>query len=55
MTIAVLDTGVDIDHQSLENNIWVNTGEIQTTITQDDNDGEWIYDEWADAVMAKSN
>ncbi len=28
-TIAIIDNGIDIDHDSLENNIWVNQKEVQ--------------------------
>lgn len=37
--IAVLDTGIDIDHNDLENNIWVNKDEIPNNNKDDDNNG----------------
>lgn len=37
--IAVLDTGIDIDHNDLENNIWVNRAEIADNKKDDDDNG----------------
>ncbi|NTU98941.1 S8 family serine peptidase [Candidatus Falkowbacteria bacterium] len=39
ITIAVIDSGVDINHQDLKNNIWVNTDEIPNNGKDDDNNG----------------
>ncbi len=37
--VAVLDTGVDIDHPDLAGNIWVNPGEVANNGIDDDNNG----------------
>jgi len=37
--VAVLDTGVDIDHPDLEDNIWVNIDEIPDNDIDDDDNG----------------
>lgn len=37
--IAVLDTGIDLDHPDLEDNIWINTDEIADNGIDDDNNG----------------
>jgi len=37
--IAVLDTGVDINHPDLKNNIWINKKEIPNDKIDNDNDG----------------
>ena len=37
--IAVLDTGVDIDHPDLYKNIWINEDEIKDNGIDDDNNG----------------
>jgi len=37
--VAVLDDGVDIDHNDLAPNIWTNTGEIAGNAIDDDNNG----------------
>jgi len=37
--VAVIDTGVDLDHPDLEDNIWVNPGEIPGNGVDDDNNG----------------
>ena len=39
VVVAVLDTGVDIDHPDLEDNIWVNPKEIPDNDIDDDNNG----------------
>lgn len=39
VVVAVIDTGVDINHQDLKNNIWVNTDEIPNNNIDDDNNG----------------
>ncbi len=37
--VAVIDTGVDINHPDLENNIWTNPGEIPGNNLDDDRNG----------------
>ena len=37
--VAVIDTGVDIDHEDLAQNIWVNVNEIPDNGLDDDNNG----------------
>ncbi len=37
--VAVLDSGVEIDHDDLKNNIWINPGEIAGNGIDDDNNG----------------
>lgn len=39
VVIAVLDTGVDLDHPDLEDNIWINTDEIADNEIDDDGNG----------------
>ena len=39
VVVAVLDTGVDIDHPDLDGNIWVNVGEIANNGLDDDHNG----------------
>ena len=39
VTIGILDTGIDINHKDLKNNIFVNTGEIPDNGIDDDNNG----------------
>jgi hypothetical protein len=39
ITIAVVDTGVDLDHPDLVNNLYVNTGEIRGNGIDDDGNG----------------
>ncbi|HAC65800.1 MAG TPA: peptidase S8 [Cyanothece sp. UBA12306] len=39
IVVAVLDTGVDVNHQDLDDNIWVNTGEIAGNGIDDDGNG----------------
>ncbi|MBE9264184.1 pre-peptidase C-terminal domain-containing protein [Microcystis sp. LEGE 00066] len=39
VTVAVIDSGVDISHQDLSNNIWRNTGEIAGNGIDDDGNG----------------
>lgn len=41
--VAVIDTGIDLDHPDLVNNIWVNTGEIPDDGI--DNDGNGYIDD----------
>lgn len=37
--VAVLDSGVDIDHEDLKNNLWTNKNEIPNNGIDDDNNG----------------
>jgi len=39
IVVAVLDTGVDINHPDLKDNIWINTDEIPNNEIDDDNNG----------------
>jgi hypothetical protein len=39
--VAVIDTGVDYNHEDLAANMWVNTGEIPGNNIDDDNNG-WV-------------
>jgi cell wall-associated protease len=39
VTVAVIDSGVEIDHVGLKNNIWQNTKEIEGNMIDDDNNG----------------
>ncbi|MCF8463959.1 MAG: S8 family peptidase [Flavobacteriales bacterium] len=39
VVVAILDSGVDTDHEDLKDNIWVNTGEIAGNGIDDDNNG----------------
>ncbi|MFA9270525.1 MAG: hypothetical protein ACEQSX_07175, partial [Baekduiaceae bacterium] len=38
-TVAILDTGADLDHPDLVQNLWVNTGEIPDNNKDDDKNG----------------
>jgi subtilisin family serine protease len=44
VTIAVIDTGVDIDHPDLQQNIWKNTGETDCFNNKDDDGNGYIDD-----------
>jgi len=37
--VAIIDSGVDIEHEDLKNNVWVNVGEIPDNGIDDDNNG----------------
>jgi subtilisin family serine protease len=37
--LAVIDTGIDLDHEDLKENIWTNPGEIKGNFKDDDNNG----------------
>lgn len=37
--MAVIDSGVDIEHEDLRDNVWINPGEIAGTGNDDDNNG----------------
>lgn len=39
IVVGVIDTGIDINHPELKNNIWVNTGEIPNNNIDDDSNG----------------
>lgn len=39
VTVAVIDTGVDIEHEDLIENIWINSGEIPNNGLDDDDNG----------------
>ncbi|MBN2269244.1 MAG: S8 family serine peptidase [Sedimentisphaerales bacterium] len=54
IVVAVLDTGVDVNHPDLKNNIWVNEGEIPNNEIDDDNNG-YIDDVFGWNFEADSN
>jgi len=39
ITVAIIDDGIDIDHQDLQSNIWRNTAEVAGNGIDDDNNG----------------
>jgi subtilisin family serine protease len=39
VVVAVIDSGVDADHEDLRNNVWVNPGEVAGNRMDDDRDG----------------
>lgn len=39
VVVAVIDNGVDVNHEELKNNIWINEGEIPGNGIDDDNNG----------------
>ncbi|RCX07641.1 alpha-tubulin suppressor-like RCC1 family protein, partial [Anaerobacterium chartisolvens] len=39
VTVAVIDTGIDVNHEDLADNIWVNAGEIPGNGVDDDGNG----------------
>ncbi len=39
VTVAVLDTGIDYNHEDLANNLWINKGEIPNNGIDDDGNG----------------
>jgi len=45
MVVAVIDSGVDIDHEDLKNNLWTNAGEVEGNGIDDDGNG-WIDDKY---------
>jgi len=40
VVVAVIDSGIDIDHQDLKDNIWINKGEIPGNGEDDDGNGK---------------
>lgn len=53
VTVAVIDTGVDYNHEDLKDNIWKNTGEIPNDGI--DNDGDGIVDDYYGADMVNGS
>ena len=57
IVVAVLDTGVDVNHPDLKDNIWVNEGEIPNNEIDDDNNGYiddvsgWNFEEDSNDVI----
>ncbi len=39
VVVAVIDSGVDVNHEDLKNNLWINTGEIANNGIDDDGNG----------------
>jgi subtilisin family serine protease len=39
VVVAVIDSGIDVEHEDLVDNIWINTGEIAGNGIDDDNNG----------------
>src|SRR5690606_17370539 len=39
ITVAILDTGIDIEHEDLKDNIWINSDEIPENEIDDDHNG----------------
>ena len=61
VTVAVIDTGIDILHEDLAENIWVNTGEIPSNGIDDDGNGKvddvngWNFNDNNNIVFDTSN
>ena len=61
IVVAVLDTGVDVNHPDLKDNIWVNKGEIPNNEIDDDNNGYiddvsgWNFEEDNNDVIPESD
>jgi subtilisin family serine protease len=53
VVIAVLDSGVDLDHDDLIGNIWVNPGEVENDGI--DNDGNGLIDDYQGADFVGDN
>lgn len=43
VTVAIVDSGADLEHQDLVNNLWLNEGELPPVLTQDAN-GDGLMD-----------
>lgn len=55
VVVAVIDSGVDYEHQDLKDNMWVNTGEIPGNGIDDDGNG-YVDDYYgADILTGKGN
>ena len=55
MVVAVIDSGVDYEHQDLKDNMWVNTGEIPGNGIDDDGNG-YVDDYYGvDILTGKGN
>ena len=39
VVVAIIDTGMDLEHEDLKNNLWINTLEISNNKIDDDNNG----------------
>ena len=39
VTVAVIDRGIDLSHEDIVNNLWINTGEIPGNLKDDDGNG----------------
>jgi len=44
IVIAIIDSGIEYDHPDLEDNVWINHGEIPDNFIDDDNNG--YIDDW---------
>ena len=44
--VAIVDGGLDIDHQDLEDNVWVNTAELNGSAGVDDDNNGYIDDKY---------
>ena len=41
VTVAVLDSGVDYDHEDMRGNMWINTFEVPGNGLDDDGKKDW--------------
>ncbi|HEY1685881.1 MAG TPA: S8 family peptidase [Tepidisphaeraceae bacterium] len=59
--VAILDTGVDLTHPDLQNNIWTNPGDIANNGLDDDSDGYiddvhgWNFSPTASGTLSNNN